>query len=51
MKKYITFVFIVQLIVFFSVSILAASGADIAFEKTTTDFGTVQVIRTSPLRK
>lgn len=42
MKKYITFVFIVQLIMFFSISTLAASGADIAFEKTTTDFGTVQ---------
>jgi len=42
MKQFLKLVSIIQLIAFFTALNLAAAGADIAFEKTTTDFGTVQ---------
>jgi len=42
MKQLLKLAFIIQLIVFFAALNLAAVGADISFEKTSTDFGTVQ---------
>jgi hypothetical protein len=42
MKQLFKLAFILQLIVFFAALNLAAAGADISFEKTSTDFGTVQ---------
>jgi hypothetical protein len=42
MKQLVKLVFVIQLIALFTALNLAAGGADISFEKTSTDFGTVQ---------